>query len=348
VKPLSPRWRTPGSAAFSLVEMLVSVAILSLLVVVLTTITEQTGTAWRQTSGKIEQFRSARDAFDSITRRLSQATLNTYWDYDNAANPTRYVRQSELRFLSGPMDAIAGTPPGGKAWPTHGMFFQAPVGFSVPPASGAPNPTGLENLLNTWGYFVEFGDDNASRPPFPTLPARYRYRLYEFMEPANDLKLYNLTSGNFAYNGKDWFLPSLKANSRPVHALADNVIALVIVPKLSAQEDQTATRLAPDLLYDSTKTKTAADINPKNQLPPVVQVTMVAIDENSAARLANGSSIPDLGLGTKFVTSPTAAAKVEDDLKNLQDYLVSRKINFRVFTESVILRTARWSTEQSD
>ncbi len=35
-----------------------------------------------------------------------------------------------------------------------------------------------------------------------SLPARYRYRLYEFMEPANDLKLYNLTSGNSAYNGK--------------------------------------------------------------------------------------------------------------------------------------------------
>ena len=328
--------------------MLVSVAVLSLLVLVLTTITEQTGAAWRQTSGKIEQFRSARDAFDSITRRLSQATLNTYWDYDNPTTPTRYIRQSELRFLSGPMDAIAGTPPGGKAWPTHGIFFQAPVGFSVTPAAGSPDPTGLENLLNTWGYFVEFGEDNASSPPFPTHTVRYRYRLYEFMEPANDLKLYNLTSGNFAYNGKDWFLPSLKANKRPVHALADNVIALVLVPKLSAQEDQTATQLAPDLLYDSTTSKSAADINPKNQLPPVVQVTMVAIDETSAARLAAGSSIPEIGLGTKFASTPAAAAKVQDDLKSLQEYLTSRKINFRVFTDSVILRTARWSTEQSD
>jgi len=133
-----------------------------------------------------------------------------------------------------------------------------------------------------------------------------------------------------------------------VHTLAENIIALVFVPKLSAQEDQSATQLAPELVYDSTTARASAAVNPKNQLPPVVEVTMVAIDENSAGRLAKGSALPDFGLSGKFVSGPGAAAKVKDDLNNLQQYLTSQRINFRVFTDSVILRTARWSSEQSN
>ncbi|HSI86063.1 MAG: Verru_Chthon cassette protein C [Candidatus Methylacidiphilales bacterium] len=329
---------------FSLVEVLVSMAILSMLLVVLLALINQTGTTWRYTSGKIKQFRAARDAFDSITRHLSQATLNTYWDYDNPDNPTVYQRQSELRFISGPMASLAGTPPAGKVWPTHGIFFQAPLGFA---ASSTPDATGLENLLNTWGYFVEFSDDAAARPPFITSPLRYRYRLCEYIQPSNQLQIYKYTSGNSAYNGKDWFQNGLKAaSSRPVHTLADNVIALVFIPKLSAQDEPTETKLAPTLVYDSTTKSSDATVNPRNQLPPVVEVTMVAIDEASATRLAQGSTAPDVGLTGLFIAGPTAATKFRTDLETLQTRLTAKRINFRVFTAAVVLRGARWSTEQ--
>ncbi len=76
---------------------------------------------------------------------------------------------------------------------------------------------------------------------------------------------------------------------------------------------------------------------------------MIAIDENSAARLANGSSIPDIGLGTKFASTPAAAAKVQDDLENLQEYAPpAGRSTSESSPTSVILRTARVSTEQSD
>src|SRR5437867_2293961 len=79
---------------FTLVEVMVSMAILVLLLLVLVSITDATRKTWSYTSSKIEQFQDAREAFESITRKLSQATLNTYWDYDNPLTPTRYLRQS--------------------------------------------------------------------------------------------------------------------------------------------------------------------------------------------------------------------------------------------------------------
>src|SRR5688572_26589605 len=69
------------SAAFTLVELMVATAVIALLMVVLLQMTTQTTKTWRFTTEKVEKFQSARDGFESMTRRISQATLNTYWDY---------------------------------------------------------------------------------------------------------------------------------------------------------------------------------------------------------------------------------------------------------------------------
>ena len=67
--------------AFTLLEILVSCAALALLLVFMVSITGMVQTTYRRTQGKAEQFREARVAFEAITRRLAQSTLNTYWDY---------------------------------------------------------------------------------------------------------------------------------------------------------------------------------------------------------------------------------------------------------------------------
>lgn len=346
VCPAPPRGRKRG---FTLVEVLVAVAVLALVMLMLLTLTSQVGAVWKRASSQIEQFRDARDAFESLTHRLSQATLNTYWDYDNPQAPTRYLRQSELRFICGRTGAIAGAPPAGRQWPADGIFFQAPLGFSDNAAT-----QGLENLLNTCGYFVEFGDDAALRPPILTtdiVPLRYRYRLMEFIQPTTALNLYNYTSGqaggvakNLSYTGHDWFASDLLSASPPVHVLAENVIALVVLPKLSTQEDATGALLAPAYAYDSTATKADARINPKNQLPPVVQVVMVAIDEASALHLANGPTMPDFGLDSFF----NDANRLDDDLRQLQQRLAQLHVNFRVFSTNVGIRGAKWSQDQQN
>ena len=54
----------------------------------------------------------------------------------------------------------------------------------------------LNNLLNTWGYFIEVNDDADLVPRFikPLVPARIRARLMEMMEPSETVKIDNPTS----------------------------------------------------------------------------------------------------------------------------------------------------------
>ena len=127
-------------SGFTLVELIVSMGILVLLMLVLISITDATGRTWTYTTGKVEQFHDAREAFESITRKLGQATLNTYWAYDNPNAPTKYQRQSELRFISGQSSILIpaslalndenGSP---LQTATHAVFFQAPLGVRLQP-----------------------------------------------------------------------------------------------------------------------------------------------------------------------------------------------------------------------
>jgi uncharacterized protein (TIGR02599 family) len=355
--------------AFTLVEVLLSTAVLSLLVIVLVSITNQTAATWRYTTGKIEQFSGARDAFESLTRQIGQATLNTRYDYfnssgeartqDNAANfvPKSYGRQSDLRFISGSMDRanrFDGQPASplaadaGRPRPTHGIFFHAPLGFVDDTAKyGA-----LPGLLNTWGYYVEFDNDQRSRPSFLAngsggTPLRYRYRLMEFMRPSEQLVTYSTPN--------DWFQPAVNEAGTPsAHALAENIIALVIQPMLSPEDEQklasppavAGTALAPTYFYDSTQKHATADLNPHHQLPPMVRVTMVAIDEPSAIRLATGSTMPDFGLDSLFQTaSASSTEQYQNDLDTLSARLAEKRCSYRVFTTNVIIRGAKWSKQ---
>ncbi len=360
---------SPRSAkgAFTLIELLVSLVILLVLLLMLVSITTSTQKTWTYTVGKIEQFREAREAFESITRRLSQATLNTYWDYERDASgvPTRYIRQSELRFISGPTSdlGISGDRP------THGIFFQAPLGY----VDNKTSYDGLDNLLNTWGYCIEFGDDNASIPPFlagiPNPPApQYRFRLMEMSESSEKLSIYGheatansspqTADGNSKYKEKTWFDVSLGAPGaagRPVRVLANNILALILLPKLTKEDqdrkngssdnsDSANALLAPGYLYDSTVETADKDLNPKNQLPPVVRVTMVAVDETSYARFQGTSTAMPGALGLEGLFSDPS--KYTADMTTLENNLRTNKLNYRIFTTNISLKGAKWSREQ--
>jgi uncharacterized protein (TIGR02599 family) len=339
-------------AGFSLVELLVATTVLLLICVILVSVIQMVSRTWTSTTAKVEQFREAREGFESITRRLSQAALNTYWDYERDAggDPTRYIRQSELRFISGPDLAGNG----------HAVFFQAPLGY-------ATNSTyaDLSNLLNTWGYYTELNDDSQTRPAFITQPALKRFRLMEMNEPSENLTLYQYTSGkdgsgnpkNATYTTKQWFETPL-ADAELSRVVAKNIIALVILPRFADGEKSssggsllTADALAPNYTYDSTATNADPELNSKNQLPPVIQVTMVAIDENSAKRMDDAaqaalqSKVSDLFQTVGSVIDPSLPGYAKD-LKTLVAYLVTNTINYRIFTTSIGLKSAKWSREQ--
>ena len=345
----------PNKAAktgFTILELLVSMAVLSLLMLVLVSLTEQTRKTWKQTSQRIDAFGPARVAFESVTRNLSQATLNTYWDYDSPTDPKRYVRRSELRFASGPSLLTSGAPA-----PTHAVFFQAPLGYVED-----GNYRGMENLLNTCGYYVQLADDGNTRPPFLNSLAspakRTRFRLMELLEPSENLTVFKHTSGEPGYRASEWYTTPLATGSYS-HVLADNVIALVMVPKDPPPWPQqpVSSPLAASYSYSSAPvdwppTSTAPQLKTDNQLPPLIEVTMVSIDEASAQRLQTLGSDPveTLGLRSLFADpgdlADPAQPGLAKDLKALETTLQSLKLTYRIFTSEVSIRGAKWSKEQ--
>lgn len=336
---------TTRPSAFTILETLVSFAVLAILLVLMAAMISRTTSIWGYTRGQAEQFREARDAFDTITRRLSEATLNTYFDYEDAGGnprtaatstsfvPKKYGRQSELRFLSGP--DVHGE--------SHAVFFQSPTG-----KNGDVAGAGGGRLLNTLGYFLEYGDDRKFLPEF--LEARRRLRLMEFCEPSEELSVYRFTSGNATpadRAGREWFTARLDSPNPPVQIVAENIVALVLLPMLPATDqlagNYDSASLAPEYLYDSTMRRADANLNPRNQLPPVMQVTMVAIDEASASRLGeSGYSELLAAVASRF----SEASEYDSDMATLQDELTRLGVTFRVFTSNVILKNAKWSREQ--
>ena len=307
---------------FTLVELLVATSILILLIGLVFSVISQTSVIWSRSMDKIESFKGARLAFETITRNLSQATLNTYLDYDNPANPQCYLRKSELKFLS---DAAGSGVMPGTANTGSAIFFQAPLGYTPNAAYG-----GIESLLNTCGYFVSFTANSNIPSHVASGKNPYRYRLMQLLVPAENNKIYSST---------DWF--SSQSNTTLAKPIADNVIALIVRP----QDPGAKPKDLPNsqYAYDSTLNATG---NPQpltaNQLPPVVQITMVAIDEASAKRMENGSTPPAVivsALAGKF----SDTTKYQSDLDALSLSLSTNHINFRIFSSSVPIKESKWT-----
>ncbi len=372
---------------FTLVELMVSMAVLILLLLVTFSATDAVSTINRRTRARIDTFQEARAGFETVTRRLSQAMLNTYWDYDYPNNdrskpPTfqAYVRQSELHFVSGPTKG-GNTPliDNSKLESiTHGMFFQAPLGFSAPSGGSAPSGANLQSLLNVGGYFLEYTSDRLDRPKFLQADAagpaeRWRSRLMEFSQPSEKLSVYRATDAGSKLEPYYWFRDPLRNSVGPDGAgtaevlrrpLAENIVALVLWPHRSPHEPAPSgapRQLAPayfydSRLYDSRPGDALAELS-RTQLPPLVQVTMVAIDETSASRLQDRLGDPEtlpadeLGLTGLFERPSTSAnptAKQEGDqyrldLQTLEKHLIEQKLTYRVFSTDVSILQAKWS-----
>ncbi len=349
---------------FTLLELLVSMAVISIFVLLLFSVTDNSFKLWRSTQSSIAMFDEARAAFDTMSRRLSQATVNTYLDYydsnwtrrqpNNAAFvPARYGRASDLHFLSGPTSQVA-PPAFATNHPGHGVFFFAPLGYT----DSDPNYADLPNLLNACGYYVEWGSDAGFRPSFLSpLPVKHRFRLIENILPSQNFKPSSSGGNDNGYPaftdpaGDDyaWVSTSLAGNPRK-HVLADNIIALIIRPEVPEQDANSLgltgkEGITSDYLYDS-RAGRGSEISAAQfaQLPPMLRVIMVAISEKDAARLINGTTPPDaLKLKNTWFTDPT---KLDTDLKALSDQLAAAGVQFRIFNQVIALRAAKFSAQK--
>ena len=323
---------------FTLPELLVAMTVLSILLLMLTELLNQVQRTWTYSENRISQFREARVGFDVITKNLSQASLNTYWDYDRDADGKvlRYKRQSELNFITGQASALSLD--GDTV--THGLFFQAPLGRS-------DRYNNLSALYNARGYYVEFGDDKKFKPLFVSAEPKYRFRLMEYLPPAEENQVYN-DGDEERYNDTDaiytnWYNYKMDEFTHP---LADNIIALVISPRESVGDtgsDSKATKIAPSYSFNSNKPSARFNGKPPQQVPPLVKVTMVAIDEASAIRFDKGASQPR-EIATALAGKFKSANSFSRDLEALEESLRKSDVNYRVFSSMVPIRSSKWST----
>ncbi|MEM9478425.1 MAG: Verru_Chthon cassette protein C [Verrucomicrobiota bacterium] len=342
-------------SAFTLVELITAMAIFSILLVLITTVVNNVTKVHEAARAKADTFQQARNAFETIKRRLSQTTLQTYWDYDYPENdptkpPEAYVRQSDLHFVSGQAKILLEGKLTDASTTSHAVFFQSPAGFV-----DTEGLRGLVELLNVTGFFVEYSDGREYIPAFAQSSAQnIRPRLIEAVQSAEKNEVYLSTSDSEPDSlWIEKLLVPTESSLSNKHVLATNVLALVLRPKLdpdtliSPVSEVGSTPL--DYNYDSRAWEaedTARARQTRNQLPPVVEVIMVAIDDISATRMESlGQEITPEGLGIDALFAAADNDSLERDLQTLEDKLVELKANFRIFRDHVFLTNSRWSPD---
>jgi uncharacterized protein (TIGR02599 family) len=314
-----------------------------IMVALMLVIVQSTATTWRRNTERSKSFASSRAAFESMTRTISQATLNTYQDYYDATSPNRlnrasgsltfvpaaYGRRSELHFITG-TNLVTGQVGGA-------VFFTIP--FDYDPNSTNPATGGQ---LNGMGYFVRY-TTNPSLPGFITSASSNPpcYRLFQFIQPTSALKVMNTN-----FSGANWFTTDVNATP-PTNCfpLAQNIVGFAILPKLSDRESTNPGILASDFGYNTRMDWPSTSTNqPTNmhQLPPVVRVVMVALDDTSALRIQSATP-PTSALGYDPATIFTNAVGLESSLSNIATSLTAKKLNYRIFRADIPIRAAKWS-----
>jgi uncharacterized protein (TIGR02599 family) len=342
-------------SAFSLIELMVAMGILTILMLMLTALLDQIQRSWRFSESRISQFREARVAFDLMAKNIGQASLNTYWDMvvNDEGEIERYAPTSELHFItmndvSGPLPATSTQRPFG-----HAVFFQAPLGFST-------EYRNLNSLFNARGYFVSFGSDKNFKPSFVDSPDRYRFRLMEFRPPAEANQVFqdgkDEREQGVAQEFDQWYKQALSVGDgnfeSHLNPLAENILMIVISPRDSledagASRNENFSTIAPNYAYNSNDPNRVLDPDDEfssftQQVPPLIRLTMVAIDETAAVQNENGSSMPQelVGpIGGLFKQTQEFAR----DIEVLSQHLNERKVNHKVFSTLVLLRSAKWT-----
>ena len=262
---------------WTVVEVLVSTTILTLLVVAMAEALNTTQRSWLVSRSAAAMQQTVDAATSTLSRHLRQATLQPRSSYDTTLN--KLVPASDLHFVCGPAAELLPALPGACG---DAIFFQHPA------ADG-----NLQRALQACGFFVQYGGDEAWRPPFLSpLPARRRFRLLQFHQPANSLTLFQpagasgapsrlaqLTSRTDLYQ---WFvqpISSLSTFKSTVSIVAENVIAKILQPSPSAQRCYDSRR------YQWEPSSTDALLS-RHQLPQTIDLTLVMTDEASWARLS--------------------------------------------------------------
>lgn len=367
---------------FTLVEMLVSMAVLALLMVIIMEMINRTQQTVTRQQARAEEFKEARAAMEAISRSLSGAVINSYWAYGDfsVGGKVNYTRQSDGHFVAGTGTVLRGAEQNS---PGHAMFFQTSDGQTKLGTS----TTGLGdpyNLITCMGYYVDYQTEEELelRPAFLAKdevlnPDRSRFRLMELRLAPEKNILYSESldingAGSTRDNAFKWFRGPFTDSSNTLKnstVLADNILALILVPRYVAvtttgttgesgtgsnkENTLSNTKSAADYYYDSREAQwggvaTEKSRNTSHQLPPVVQVTLVAAEERSYAELEirMGDKALAAAVNAAFANRFTTQSQYTTDLEAVEEALNVLKLKHRVFTTNVAIRGSKWVVEE--
>ncbi len=235
-----------SSRAFTLTEMLVSTAVLSLLVLLMFNIVEGASRGWRTTEQRVDAFREARAALFVIARDLS-AIVNL--NARDAALPA-FVHNNGHPHGN---ESIADLPDDSTAPADHGdnIFFIAAQPADAQPADNRSD-------LCAIGYFLAYTTSGAN--------AAGSYRLYRHFLGSDDT--FQRISAKILGNTQPLFQASLTGQNA-ADMLARNVIDFFIVPYRAD-----GTTPLPGAAW------------PSNEMPAFVEISITAFNAATAARFS--------------------------------------------------------------
>ena len=332
-----PSYSRQRHSGLTLVEVLVSLAVLFIIMVAVLQYMADIDQAWK--SGATDPYAEAQNAFETVAQNLASATLEPYQDYADASGnfrtssafvPDHLARRSDLAFVCGPGAGANGLLAASQRTTSgSGVFFLAPQGSTQTYAH-----SGMDHLLNAMGYFVEFGDDDDAPSFILQRTHRWRWRLKQVLQPAESLQIFSMTP----YSGwpSSAWIQQLVPVGASIPILAENVITMVVLPERAASD--TNPPLATAYHYDSRDTTNLLTLH---QLPPRLRLVLVVIDPASAETLAsqNGSNPPQLVSASLF----QQAAQLDADLATLDGSLTAQKIGHRIFQRVIQLPSSDWS-----
>ncbi len=348
-----PKHASSRRGAFTLIELLAATAVFVLLLGIILAVTNSVSATIRHATAGIEASAASRTGFDLINRYLSQATLNPYWDYDNPLAPAAYFRQSDLQFIVRQNVQNAGY--------GQEIYFVTPGTYSSTTSLRATH-----GLMNACSAFVHFGSSSDFQPT-GTGKEKFRYRLMFGLQTAENLSIFNkpprVAGQSVAayrvalqqyWDAAAWLTPisnksgsSLGSAAIFITPLVDNVIALIAWPRLSTAEDKDGKELTSDFTYNSqNNAMTSPQPLTANQLPPVVNLTMIVISEASAARLDRGSSNPPAEIESALAGRFSSVLQYQQDIDAVSKALSANGIDFKIVTTALPLRESKWSRAQ--
>jgi type II secretory pathway pseudopilin PulG len=288
-------WRH-AVAAFTLVELLVSVALLTFIMLILASVTESASRAWRDGQSRTETFQSARTSLEIVTREITPAVVDT-----------------RMQFVLAPGDVLSRAGAKNVAPYSSALLWMAPLGD--------------EGALCCVGYYL-YRDDTRQfyrlkrvfiPPPTDAKPSPYFPQMVNIGDPRDPALRTNPVNA-------DWFTRKWDAqafdeedaaNSHAVvSSAADGVVAmwvqcLDVLGKPIPLLVKSTVHPPSELFYNSAAYFQVATSTPfengrsllylaqtpqsmkANRVPAAIDLTLITVDSRTLARGLKVPAMPD-------------------------------------------------------